>query len=357
MRVLIVGAGPTGLTTALGFAQHGVLPEIVDAKDSPSWKSRAVVVLPRSIEVLNQTGVGAALEKAGMRITKVQIHRDEKRLIDLDMAEVLGESAYIIGLAQDETETIMSEHLARMGVSVSYGTEVVGVETTDHNARVTFADGTTRTYDWVVGADGVSSTVREALEIPYEGYELAEDWSIADVELTHECEYQQISAWLLAGDQITRDALVRVPIGKKRIRLVSSTPDSLDALPRELDIDTVRRSGMFKISVRNAQDYVRGRVVLAGDAAHTHSPVGGRGMNLGIEDGQAAAQAIVANTVTAYAATRRRKAIRVIRGTERIRKLAVSNNPFVVPVVYIVAWCIQHSTFIQRRFLKNLIRL
>lgn len=351
MNVLIVGAGPTGLTTALELVRQGVTPEIVDAKEEPSWKSRAVVVLPRSIEILNRTGVGARLVAEGVQITKAHIHRGNKRLIAVDVP------SGIIGIAQDRTETLMIEQLERSGVSVRFGTKVTSVETSDASATATFQDGEKKTYDWVIGADGVGSTVRESLGIAYEGRELEEEWSIADVELGGDLAYDTMNAWLLDGHRRTRDAMVMVPIEQNRVRLISSTPDSLEALPIELDVARVRRTGTFKITVRQAKEYVRGKVLLAGDAAHAHSPVGGRGMNLGIEDGQAAAYALVHNSMREYESERKRKASAVIRGTEFARKLVVSNNPLVAFGVHIAAWCIQHIGFVRRKFVGNITKL
>ena len=353
MKVLVVGAGPTGLTTALELVRQGIVPEIVDAKDEPSWKSRAVIVLPRSIEILNRTGVGKRIVAEGIRMKKVHIHRGTKRLIDITLPHNLD----VIGIAQNRTESLMSEQLLRMGVSVRYGTKVKSVTTSTTSTEVTFQDGEKKSYDWVVGADGVDSIVRKSLDISYDGYELEEEWSIADVELTAEHEYDSVQTWLLAGEHKNRDGMVMVPIERNRIRLISSTPDSLEALPIKLGVQNVRRTGTFKITVRQAHEYVRGRVILAGDAAHAHSPVGGRGMNLGIEDGQAVATALIHNTTKEYVRERKQKATAVIRVTEKIRKLITANNPLIVIGIYIVAWCIQNISFVQKRFIKNLSRL
>lgn len=281
---------------------------------------------------------------------KVHIHRGQKRLVDVALPSDLN----VIGIAQDRTESLMSEQVRRMGISIRYGTKVTAVTTSDTSAEVVFEDGEKKSYDWVVGADGVGSIVRRSLRIPYEGYELEEEWSIADVELTAEHEYTSMQAWLLDGEHKSRDGMVMVPIERNRVRLISSTPDSLKASPLKLDVKNVRRTGTFKITVRQAREYVRGKVLLAGDAAHAHSPVGGRGMNLGIEDGQAAAAALVHDTTEAYARERKRKATTVILVTERIRRLITTKNPLIVIGIYVVAWCIQNIGFVQRKFIRNL---
>ena len=358
MNVLIVGAGPTGLTAALELARRGVIPEIVDAKDAPSTLSRAVGILPKSIETLNRTGVGDKLAESGVQITRVNLYRDGKCLVDVDITNHTDPTDFITGLPQDKTETIISETLTSMGVDVQYGRQVVNVETKGSSATATFADGRTATYDWVIGADGVASTTRESLGIHYEGYELAETWSIADLDLSPEdYDTHKINAWMLDGDRDQRDVLVMFPMGSGRVRLVSSTPDSVSALPLDLDIEAVRHTGTFRISVRHAESYVTGRVLLAGDAAHAHSPVGGRGMNLGIDDGQAVASAVIEEDTETYAQVRQAKASHVINGTERARKIILSNNPIVGAGLKLAGWLITNVTFFQRQFVENVTRL
>lgn len=352
-----MGAGPTGLTTGLEFARQGIKADIVDAKSEPSLMSRAVGILPHSLDILNKTGVSDRILEEGVKFKHVHIERDGVPLIDLDVSKILKEKNFLIGLPQDRTEALMSEKLHEMGVFVQYGRKVTEIETTDDNASVTFADGTTATYDWIIGADGVLSTVRKKLDIPYDGYELSEDWSIADVELHSGYDPTTIRAWLLPNNRLERDALVMVPIAENRVRLVSSTPDSLAAIPIKLDVKDVRRSGMFKISVRQARQYVKDCVVLAGDAAHAHSPVGGRGMNLGIDDAEKVVDAILRNTLDTYERERKKKAQDVINATERARKILVSNNPFTYVLLRITTWCVQHVGFLQKKFARGVTRL
>jgi len=291
-----------------------------------------------------------------LKYKRVVINRGEKKLIDVDVSKVFTEETFIIGLPQDRTETLMSQKLQEMGVIVKYGTKVIDVVTSADKATVSFENGETKSYDWVIGADGVNSTVRKSLGIKFEGYDLDEEWSIADVEVASGFDGETIQAWMLDGEAKERDAMLMIPIAKNRVRLVSSTPDSLKTVPIPIDVAKVRRSGTFTIAVRQAAQYVQGRVVLAGDAAHAHSPVGGRGMNVGIDDGQAVAAAIVNNTVDQYEATRKKVASKVIKDTERIRKLLVSRNFVTYLLLRVVAWGIQNVKFLQRKFAKQVTR-
>ena len=357
MKILIVGAGPTGLTTALELGRNGITPTIVDAKDEPSTLSRAVGILPRSIDILSRTGVSENILKEGLHLKKMHIQRGQKTLINLDIEKYLHGKDFLILLPQNRTESIMAEKLSEMGITVAYGVKVSEIVNNDTDATVTFSDGHKETYDWVVGADGINSTVRTQAGIPFLGYELDEDWSIADVELSSGFDDSLMQAWLLKGERNERDACLMLPIAENRVRIVSSTPDSLKALPIKLDIKNVRRSGDFRIPIKQAEQYVKGRIVLAGDAAHSHSPVGGRGMNLGIEDASSLVEHLLAGTMNTYEKERIKKGKAVIRGTEFARKLLVSNNIFVIFATKVVAFSVTHVPFVRKKFFERLGRL
>lgn len=355
MNVLIVGAGPTGLMAALEFARKGIFAEIVDAKECPSPLSRAVGILPASMQRLKASGASEQILKEGVYFKNIRIQKGNSMLIDIDASEILSAEDLPISLPQDRTEAIMSAVLKKKGVDVKYNYKVVDIQTDQTEARVTFLDGETKKYDWVIGADGVNSTVREKLGIDFSGYDLSEIWSIADVELNKEYKAESFFGWILDGEE--KDIVVMVPIGARRVRVISSTPDSMAALPIKLDIKNIRRMGTFKISVRQAADYVKGRVLLAGDAAHTHSPVGGRGMNLGIDDACEAVEAIIEGKIDQYNILRRKKGARTIRGTEIIRKALVSNNPIEKILVNVIGYSVRSLGFIRKIFLQRVGRL
>jgi len=353
-KVLIVGAGPTGLTAALEFARNGIKPEIVDAKEEPSKLSRAVGILPRSIEILDRTGVGERIAREGIQPEQITICRGNKPFLEIDFSEFSNKER-LISLPQDRTESLMSEKLVEMGVTVQYNTKVLSVENGSDDVVVSFEGGETRTYDWVIGADGVNSTVRRSLGIEFQGYELEEDWSIADVEIKSNYNEKEFKGWLLKNDREERDMALMVPIQKDRVRLISSTPDSIKALPIDLDVREIRRSGTFKISIRQAERYVEKRVLLAGDAAHAHSPVGGRGMNLGIEDAALAVEAVLNSTTEEYERSRRIKAGQVIKWTEFARKNLVSKNPFINLLMTALSWLLRNSKTIRRKFIERVL--
>lgn len=148
-----------------------------------------------------------------------------------------------------------------------------------------------------------------------------------------------------------------LPIEYRRARVVSSTDDALAALPETLNTKGIRRTASFDISIRQAETYKKGRVLLAGDAAHCHSPVGGKGMNLGIADAIAAAQAIATGETGGYSQARHAAGARIMAASEAARKMIVSNGILVKLATFLVTFLIGRKPACGRTFMRNLTRL
>ncbi|MDQ2092837.1 FAD-dependent oxidoreductase [Rhodalgimonas zhirmunskyi] len=319
MNILIVGAGPTGLTAAVELSRRGLIPQIIEQRPSPSGLSRAVGILDHSLDLLTPSGVADAIRSEAISVQGFIIHHEATPLGCIPLAGLDGASLH--ALAQDRTETHLHDALNRYGGKVRYGVSFLGLAQDDTGVTVDTSDGTER-YDLVIGADGVGSQVRKALGLAYPGHTLPETWSIADVDARGWPDPDWFQAFLLPAGQVA----IVVPLEKDRFRAISSTPDVLADLPRKLDVSHVHRTGTFTIQVRQVEDYAKGRVYLAGDAAHSHSPVGGRGMNLGIADAAELAQRIADATLEGYSAARHAKGQHVITLSERARKLVQSKS-------------------------------
>ncbi len=323
MRILIVGAGPTGLTAAVELARRGVIADVIDKRESGSGFSRAVGIMPISQKTLAPSGATERLRAEGIRFEEVRAYNVAALAFTASLRLKDAPEDYILGLAQDRTETILRDTLAQYGGSIRFGVELTDLRQDGDQATGTTADGVESSYDYVIGADGIRSTVRGALGIDFPGFDLSETWSIADVEADDWPNITSFTMCRLADGKVA----VVAPLEAKRFRVISNTPDALKALPLPMNVTKIHREGQFTISIRQVRDYVQGRVFLAGDAAHCHSPVGGRGMNLGIADAADLAHRLVEGDLDGYSAARHSAGAKAIAGSEAIRKAITSKNP------------------------------
>ncbi|MEH6478103.1 MAG: NAD(P)/FAD-dependent oxidoreductase [Sneathiella sp.] len=354
MNVLVIGAGPVGLTAALALKSAGIACRIVEKRDAPSVLSRAVGIMPETMRALEQLGAGDTIRTEGMAINRMTIKRGSSVLMSLDVSKGGLGNDVMIGLPQNRTEEILRDALHEKGIRPEFGITVEDVSTTDEISTVAFTDGSKDNFDWVIAADGVHSTARECLGINYPGVDLPGKWAIADVDMSDPFDEGGVTTYV----QGHRNVFVMVlPIERRRARVVSSTDDALAALPEVLNTSGIRQTATFDISIRQAETYNKGRVLLAGDAAHCHSPVGGRGMNLGIADAIAAAQAIANGEVGSYTKSRHAAGARVMAASEAARKIIVSNNILVKAATFLATYLAGRIPAFGRMFMRNLTRL
>lgn len=320
MKILIVGAGPTGLTAAVELSRHGHIPQIIEQNETPSGLSRAVGIHAHTMELLRPSGAADAIAREAVEIEGMILHDRSEPLARIP----LGASAetHLYGLAQDRTEAHLAKVFERMGGKVRRGVQFLGLRQDDLGVSVDTSDGSER-YDYVIGADGIGSPVREALGVAYVGKTLARVWSIADVDAVNWPDPGWFQGFILPEGGVA----VVVPMAPGRFRAISNSPDALAALPRKLDTTAIRHTGTFQIQVRQVDHYQVGRVFLAGDAAHCHSPVGGWGMNLGMADAADLAERIATGTTGGYSGNRKAEGAKVIRKSEAIRQTVLSTNP------------------------------
>lgn len=351
-RILIVGAGPTGLTTATELARRGIVPDVIEKAEAESNLSRAVGILPSSMRILEPSGVADAIRGEAIPYRAAVFH-DEARVIARLPLDVLDDPRMrLFGLAQDRTEAHLRKAFEAMGGQVRYSTELTALDQEDAAVRVT-AGGEETVYDLVIGADGVYSTVREALGLEFRGHTLPEQWSIADVESPDWPAPQEFHAFLRSGGRV----VVVAPLERTRFRLVSNTEDALATLPVPMNLTRVRREATFQIAVRQVEHYRSGRIFLAGDAAHCHSPVGGRGMNLGIADAADLARRIVDGDLEGYEAARHAAGRQTIALSERGRRIVTSPRAVIRGLAKATMRVIAAVPPLERRFVRDVLTL
>jgi 2-polyprenyl-6-methoxyphenol hydroxylase-like FAD-dependent oxidoreductase len=280
---LIIGAGPSGLAAALFLHERGTCARVIDAAAEISPWSKALGVNPRTLNLLEPSGVTAAIIAEGTAVERVHISRAGRPVatIPLDYAAV-GARWPLTILPQARTEMLLHEALARRGVKVERGVRLTDVVQSGGivGADLALPDGTVDTAraPIMLAADGAHSVVRKALGVSFPGDTLGETWTLMDLELDG-----PIPDGINIDLQPT-SLLVAFPISARRWRLIAIGGGIGAGLPNGWSKGTNFWTSEFRVSHRVADRMSIGSVALAGDAAHIHSPIGARGMNLGIED-------------------------------------------------------------------------
>src|ERR1700738_4244191 len=304
-RVLIVGAGPTGLTAALELSRLGIAVRIIDKQAAPPTTSRAVGVQARTLELLELRGLADEMVRLGNPGLAASFYGGGKRAFGLDFTRVDSRYHYLLFISQAETERILRTAVEKQGVQIERGVELVGLaqDVLSHDpnpVRVVLrhADGQLEQAQapWLISAEGAHSIVRATLDLPFEGKTRDEQYALGDLYLDGELAETDLHIFSSA-----HGFLGLFPMGKRRFRLMASNPLSrpskdtapaLDALqaihdqrsPIPARFRDMSWSSWFRINSRMVARLKVGRLLLGGDAAHIHSPAGAQGMNTGIQD-------------------------------------------------------------------------
>ncbi len=309
---LIVGAGPTGLTLAAGLRAFGVRFRLVDRAADRVHESRALGVQARSLEVLQSLGLGEALVRRGNPSARLALHLGGDRTAEARLGDFGATDTrfpFILFVSQAETESLLGDHLASAGVTIERGVELADIAPDRHQVRcmLRHRDGREEHLRarYVVGCDGAHSTVRKLAGIPFEGDAYLQDFLLGDIEVDGPLERDTLHSFAIG-----RGVAMFFPLGSpatwrviamsgnraagRGITLDASLMGDLSLDELQAVVDGATGGGLrlrdpawlthFRLHHRQAAHYRAGRVFLAGDAAHIHSPVGAQGMNTGIQD-------------------------------------------------------------------------
>ena len=378
--VLVAGAGPVGLTMAMALKRRGVDVRIVDRAAARTDKSKALVIWPRTLELLDIQGCSRPFIEAGLQAHGARILADDGTdlLIHVRFDTARSDYRYALMIPQSETERLLEEQLAKLGVTVERRVELVSFSEAEDgvNALLRHPDGRDETLhaSWLAGCDGAHSTVRHALALPFTGDTMSSDWVLADLQIDGELARDEITiCWTPDG------VMVFFPIDATRLRVIADvglaaaeeapapTVREIQALidhrgPKGLHAHDPFWISRFRINERKVKDYRHGRVFLCGDAAHVHSPAGGQGMNTGMQDAFNLAWKLsmvwhgLAGPALLESYSPERSAIgdQVLRAAGNMTKVALMRNPVLMELRSLAVGALGHLPALRQRFVDQL---
>ena len=335
---LIVGAGPVGLAAALFLARQGSSVRIVEMLGEPSRLSRAVAVNPRTLEILEPTGITRQMLELGLPIHGIRFHWQEKNFATISLAGIHAKYPFMLALSQASTERLLTRALERAGGQVERLMKMVDCRAGDDGVVAVLqpsSGGTRKIVEcpWLLAADGAHSAVREKTRTEFSGASLAEEWYLADVPLRtrlpadhgHIFFFEQ--GRFLFMFRVVDETLKEQP-GAQLWRVVGNRARPLSQLVNAEQAGPAIWESGFHVAHRLVGTMAMEGVYFAGDAAHVHSPIGARGLNLGLEDAWVFAELVRTGRMYKYDELRRPVDRQVVRRVELLTRMVAAQSPF-----------------------------
>ncbi len=351
-QVLIVGAGPSGLMMAAQLLRYGVQPIIIDSKQGPTNQSKALAVQARSLEIYRQMGIVDRALQDGKQAASLTFNDEGKPVAKLLLTDIGSQQTpfpFVLLYQQSKNERLLLDFLTQNCCPVYWNTTLTGLTQTEHQAKVQLQTDEkilTLNCDWVIGADGTHSAVRKQLSIPFIGDTYGNVYFLADIEISNLNVVGDLQFYLA---KYGFTAFIPLP-ENNRYRIIGNLPKQdeeredlqlEDILPHlnnvtrlQLNVADQYWFTTYRLHHRMADNFRKQRCFLIGDAAHIHSPVGGQGMNTGLQDAYNLGWKLAGvlngqineHILDSYAAERMPVAQKLLKTTDKAFKFIVSGN-------------------------------
>ena len=303
-QVVIVGAGPSGLSMAAQLIRHGIDFLLLEKKETTTTLSKAIVVQARTLEIFQEMGIVEEAIRRGRETADLRLFHKGKQKLAVNLAGLgkgLSAFSFALSLEQSKTEALLAEYVQKNGKEIHWKSELIHFEQDGQEVRVTYKDANGIEQHikaaYLVGCDGASSIVRHQLGLSFEGSTEPKLFYVADVVL----KSPMIQTDALHMYMVPKGFILFFPMeGEGHYRIVGVLPGDMDAertytfsdigpfvqqqIQMPVQFEEVRWFSTYKVHSRKASAFQKGRCFLAGDAAHIHTPAGGQGMNTGIQD-------------------------------------------------------------------------
>ena len=263
------------------LSELGYNPKIYDRKEKIGKHSKALGVNPRTLELMKPLGITNKFLKNGRQMTAVNLWKADNHIYKNDFSKVQSEFPFMLIQPQKESEEILLEELQSRGVKVEYNSEFLEYSKINSKYSVVIKNKNELSvkFDYLVGADGGYSQIRKQTNIQYKGYRYDEEWELYDIELEMNVNQDEGHIRLFPSG-----GMIMIRLRENIWRIAGNIKSILNYLPKNTTVGNIHWKSQFRINHKVAKTLEKDNIVLIGDAAHLHSPVGARGMNLGIED-------------------------------------------------------------------------
>lgn len=375
--ILIVGAGPVGLFLANECARRGLRHRIIEARATQSVHSKALAIFPRTLEVFDMAGVVDPFLERANRVTSVAVITHGRSLAHMHFAPEESPYPFVAMVPQNVTENLLAEWLQQRGGTIEYETTFVSAQQQADGVDVTVShNGQEQKFSaaYVIGCDGAHSAVRHLLNLPFEGAEYQPSFLLADIATNDTLPADELQ---LCPSELGPVAIFPMSAVRRRVVATIDQPEGdapslgmvkailAERAPAGIEAHSLYWSSYFRIHHRLAPRLRSGRIFIAGDAAHIHSPFGGQGMNTGLQD--------VWNLVwkldltlrghggdpllDSYSEERLPVIRQVIETTDRLTKVMGTPNKFVQAIRNTVIPMVSHLAPFQHAFVQRLSEL